>query len=145
MSKKHSPQGTIPTDQDILAEYAEGLAAGGISPEALILKYGLAENSEIAQLLRLAAEIEQVLVRVAPSDVFVAQLRDELMAVKSQTLLTWLRQLNTMYVAAGIGSVTMAAGIFWLASRNPALEKWRRKNGLLPILDEAEKPTAIAS
>ncbi len=101
--------------QDILAEYAEGLAQGYISPGELVEKYNIPPGSEAEALVYFAAKLEFVLREVQPSEAFVAQLRAELLG--QETLVERLRALTPAQVMAGIGGMTMVAGLFWFVRR----------------------------
>lgn len=111
--------------QTILAEYADGLANGTVTADDLRIKYNIAPESELDHLLHLATHLEQVLVSVAPSEAFVAELREQLIGGKINPVLMRLRHLTALQVAAGIGAglggvtvVTVAAGLLWYNSRH---------------------------
>jgi hypothetical protein len=106
--------------EDILAEYADGLAAGSLQAQDLIQKYDIQAHSELAALLKLAQALETILVEVEPSPEFVLDLRRELLH-EPQTVLHRLSKLSNSQMgqlAAGLGGLTLAAGILWLAGRS---------------------------
>lgn len=106
--------------EDILAEYADGLVTGGIQANDLIQKYDIQAHSELAAMLKLAQALEGILVQVEPSPEFVRDLRRELLH-EPQSVLNRLGKLSSVQMgqlAAGIGGLTLAAGILWLAGRS---------------------------
>ncbi len=108
--------------EEILAEYADGLANGSITANDLLQQYQAAGSSELEQLLQLALELESILVQVAPSTEFVAQLRHDLLdsATSLNGYNRWwqLSPLQIGGLAAGIGGITVAAaGILWYVAR----------------------------
>jgi|GEM_PF-6897391 len=110
---------------DILAEYVEGLVNGNLSIQDLIQKYDIEEGSELELLLQLAEKLDEVLVQVEPSEVFVEALRDRL--VNDPSLLERLRHLSAAQLAAGVGGLTVAAGLIWWARRSTLDVLIRRK------------------
>lgn len=105
--------------QEILAQYADGFINGSVDISALLAEHDIPEDSETADLLRLAADLREVLVQVDPSEQFVEQLKQELLTTKPDTVVEWLRKLSAaQQVAAGIGGMTVAAGLFWFARRS---------------------------
>jgi hypothetical protein len=111
--------------EDILAEYAEGFLDGSITAADLITKYDIKPGSELEALLLLAERLGDVLVKVAPTPEFVAQLRRDLLKGDAVSLVARLRQLHPSLsrrqLAAGIGGLTVAAGfagLLWYAHRS---------------------------
>ncbi|MFP4322206.1 MAG: hypothetical protein ACLFTK_07120 [Anaerolineales bacterium] len=107
-----------PTIEDILAEYADSLATGRITPAELVKKYNLPPGSDAEALVYFAAKLEDVLYEVRASDVFVAHLRADLLGTSKDSLAERLRALTPAQVMAGIGGMTVVAGIVWLVRRN---------------------------
>jgi hypothetical protein len=110
------------SSEDILAEFAEGFLDGGITAADLIAKYNIKQGSELEALLLLAERLEGILVKVAPTPEFVAQLRQDLLKGDSASFLARMRQLYPLLsrkqLAAGIGGLTVAAGLLWYARRS---------------------------
>lgn len=132
MSNQHS--------QEILAEYADSLVKGTIRVEDVLEKYNIEPGSELEALLRMAALLDRVLVRVEPSAEFVSQLRAELMSEDVITLIQRLRHLTRLQVAAGLGGITFAAGVLWWARRLNEEARIRRR-----ALSEVTPESALAS
>lgn len=128
-----------PQIEDILAEYADQLIEGHITVAEVMAKYNIPSGSETEILLKLAFQLETVLVNVAPSPEFVAQLRQDLLSGSSQNVVARLRTLSAAQLgqlAAGVGGVTVVAGVlFWY---------WSRREKLLPLVLEAEPLPALA-
>jgi hypothetical protein len=106
--------------EDILAEYL----AGSVSVDDLMTRYDIKTGSELEDLLLIAEQLEQVLVHVSPSPEFVATLRADLLRGDSETFIKRLRVLSPSLslrqvgsLAAGIGGLTVAAGLLWYARR----------------------------
>ena len=110
---------------DILAEYADGFIDGSVNIADLLAKHDIASDSELYHLLELARELEESLVGVEPSAKFIRNLRKEL-TQESDPLLHWLLHAPAVRVAAGIGGITVAAGIVWYAKRAGLDVKLRR-------------------
>jgi hypothetical protein len=114
-----------PNIEEILAQYADQLIDGRMTIPELMAQYQIPNGSEAESLLTLAVQLEAVLVKVAPSPEFVAQLRHDLLSGSSQHGLARLRSLSAAQVgqlAAGVGGVTMVAGVlFWYWSRRERL------------------------
>jgi len=110
--------------QKILAEYLDG----STSVENLLAKYNILPDSELAALLELARALEEMLLPIQPSPRFVGELRAELLGAADQHKLTQrlLRQLSATHLAAGIGGLTVAAGLLWFA-RKSALDIMRAR------------------
>lgn len=121
--------------EEILAEYAEGLAAGTLTVADLIEKYQIEAGSELDVLLQLAETLDDILMTVEPSAQFVDELHQTLLKER-ETLLARLRHLSPSQVAAGIGGLTVAAGLLWLARRS-ALDILVRRNTVTPDTAEA--------
>lgn len=98
--------------EDILDEYANG----ELSLTDIIEKYNLQDDADAQWLLSLADDVEDILTAVNPSPEFVATLRQQLQ--ENPNVVERLRQLSRVKVAAGIGGITVAAGILWLARRS---------------------------
>jgi hypothetical protein len=128
--------------EDILAEYADGLSDGSVTTADLIKKYDIIAGSDDEALLQLAAQLEAVLVQVAPSPEFVTQLRHELLTGSPQRVLERLRTLSAsklgqLAAGLGVGGVTVAAGVlFWY---------WSRREKFNPLALDSESVTALAS
>ena len=101
---------------EILAEYAEGFLDGSVTVDGLITKYDISPESELYHLLQMARDLEESLVMVEPSAKFIRKLRKELTNEESDAL-RWLLHAPALRVAAGIGGITVAAGIVWYARR----------------------------
>lgn len=130
--------------QEILAEYADGFITGKLTLSDLVKKYDVLPGSELDALLKLAQELEHVLVMVAPTPGFISGLRSELLATKSATLLYRLRNLSRVQLAAGIGGLTVAAGIIWYA-RKSGFDIRLLRNGLASAPQEGSEASALAS
>jgi hypothetical protein len=126
--------------EDILAEYAEGLVRQEVDLKALLQKYEVAPDSELEALLQLAASLEKVLVGATPTVAFVEALRQKLAGNPSPALLSRVRSLSTaQQIVAGLGGLTLAAGILWIA-RKSALDFFPKR-----LEGETETPPALAS
>jgi hypothetical protein len=118
--------------QNILAEYADGFLDGSVTIAALRTKYAIEAGSELDHLLHIASQLEQILVEVTPSEIFLNELRAQLIGMDSRqlSLLLRLRHLTVIQLAAGIGGmiggVTVAAGILWYARRSALDIRQRR-------------------
>lgn len=126
--------------QDILAEYADGLITGETNIEKLRNKYNVAPHSELDELLQVAAELQELLVMVTPAPQFVSQLRDELLGKNPALARRLVVKFNRTQLAAGLGGLTVAAGMLWYAKRTGIelrlrpLETLRQASGRLSEL-----------
>lgn len=128
--------------QEILAEYADGLAQGNVRAEEVLAKYQVEAGSDLEALLLLAQALEGVLVRVYPSAEFAEQLRRDLLGMENTlAILDSLRQLrlSNRQIAAGVGGLTVAAGVIWWV-RRAGIDLLMRRNAT-----EARSEPVLAS
>ena len=87
----------------------------------------------VEALLTLAEDVSRVLVRVEPSDDFVARLERELRATHGTIRLSMWQRVRSLpprtQIAAGIGGATLTAGVVLLASRSlpDMVSSWRSR------------------
>jgi hypothetical protein len=129
---------------EILAEYADGFLDGSVSVESLLTKYDIATDSELYHLLQLARELEESLVMVEPSAKYIRKLRKELTQEESDQLLRWLLHAPAVRVAAGIGGITVAAGIVWYAKR-AGLDVKLRRDVLAGLTGKSDSSSVLVS
>jgi hypothetical protein len=83
-------------------------------------EYGLdeAEVADAESLLQIAHQLNE-LTEVAPSDAFVARLKNELTGAQAESalILRWRRLPATYRLAASVGGMTLTAGLLLLAGR----------------------------
>ncbi len=101
---------------DFLADYADGVAP----LESLLTQYNLSYQ-QIDDLVDLAEQLREVLVEVSPSPAFMEGLLHELIGSKHAQHLWWSRvqtMPNRMKIAAGIGGITLTAGMLLITARS---------------------------
>jgi hypothetical protein len=112
--------------QNLLADHVEALLGGVPDRNTLLARYGLVRDPWANALLTLAEDIQAALRPVNPSNAFVAALYNRLVGLPELTLLERLMLLRLaglrhmprrMQWAAGIGGLTLTAGVFWIAAR----------------------------
>ena len=119
--------------QDLLMAHADALVAGTLDRDALLEPFEQGTRDQVEDLLSLAERISETLTEVTPSEQFIIQLRRQLVdagALGHQSLWGRMRQLPPRtQLAAGIGGVTLTAGVVLLASRTlpDALDSWRHR------------------
>jgi hypothetical protein len=116
---KKRPESQI---EDLLMAHAEALLAGTLDLDKLMEQYDEVSWNQVASLFALAERINRSLVTVKASDQFVDQLRRQLVgasALDHRSLWARLRAMPPRkQLAAGIGGVTLTAGVFFIASRS---------------------------
>ena len=128
---------------DILAEYADGFIDGSVSVADLLAKHDIATDSELYELLELALQLEESLVTVEPSAKFIRNLRKEL-TQDSDPILHWLLHAPAVRVAAGIGGITVAAGIVWYAKK-AGLDVKLRRDVLASLTGKSDSSSVLVS
>lgn len=120
--------------EDALIAHADALVAGTLDREALLSQVDHVMRSQLEALMDIAERVQRSMTVVSPSEQFVKQLAHDLAIgadVEEQTLLDRIRYLPpaVQLAAAGIGGVTLTAGIVLIASRSmpDALEFWRSR------------------
>lgn len=108
--------------QNLLMAHADALVTGSPVREQVRAACAQSGETELEALLALAERVERAMPPVAPSERFVAELRQRLLqAEKQQSVSLWGRvqrlPLRTR-VAAGIGGATLTAGVVFLATRS---------------------------
>lgn len=89
--------------------------------DVLLARADTAEG-DLGALLRLAERLERAMPAVTPSEQYVAQLRQRLLASDSQEMPSLWRRIRQLpprtQLAAGIGGATLTAGVVILATRS---------------------------
>jgi len=120
--------------EDALIAHADALIAGSFDRDALLSQVDFAVRDQLGALMDLAERVQRSMTGVTPSDQFVKQLGYDLamgVDIDPRSLLDRIRYLPpaVQLDAAGIGGVTLTAGIVLIASRSvpDALEFWRNR------------------
>ena len=89
--------------------------------DVLLARADTAEG-DLGALLRLAERLERAMPAVTPSEQYVAQLRQRLLASDPQEMPSLWRRIRQLpprtQLAAGIGGATLTAGVVILATRS---------------------------
>lgn len=120
---------------NFLADYADGAA----SLDSLLAQHNLSYQ-QIDDLVDLTEKLRGVLVEVSPSPAFVDTLLMELVGSKDAQHLWWSRvqtMPNRMKIAAGIGGITLTAGMLLITARSLSF--------LLGLRHRGEAPQEIAA
>src|SRR5450631_3489312 len=124
MISSDSNQSTLPQPsdrdrliEDLLAAQFDALLAGqDAAPQPQQFGLNIAESADIDDLWLLANHLYRVLEPVEPSEEFTARLRNELVGEQAPALLLRWRKIPARYrLAAGLGGLTLTAGLALLA------------------------------